>query len=549
MSRQPGLSAANITDHIFRVAESDPNHYVGNATAVAADAAAHPGPQNVVIVTIPGAVHPEETVVIGEHPDGATSSTFGSAYDDAQGAAEVAGIARTLLSYWTSHHLWPARTVQFVLFDGEEQGLFGSFFYQSQLTPPGAVDANRFAAMYNVDSNGMGYPARHLGLPDHPLQGPWFFYIQETPLSDFSLYHGPNGSPYPRLISNRPAIQRFHDSTNQAVQQTWSQLSAIYRGRPMPLATYPTAAAYPTACAIPATCVDTFQDRSEMRYLLQVDDIYGGTDQDPFIRCGIPAYGLDGGTTTDQYEPVAFPPGVANPASGLPFTGYDTPVDNIGSLNFLASGRGSPYGVDISPVNELDTSKLGSEALRRSLLLTGQLVVNQSLMPDSAGAVPMPTRPVAHFLPDRFELHAGESTHLHATPGPVPATATWTFDDGSTATGPDVVHSFAAVGMHPVRLTMSAATGTATYTAAVRVVAKGADANTYCGQVAGEAAVVPVATTAPAAPATGGVSAASGPAATPNTGPEVPLSAATVTAMLTLGVCGLGLRRRRTGTR
>ena len=82
-----------------------------------------------VEVTVPAAVSdPADIVVIGCHYDGEAVSTQ-SANDDASGCAIELGVARALATYWRMEHLYPARTLRFVIFDAEEQGVYGSFHY------------------------------------------------------------------------------------------------------------------------------------------------------------------------------------------------------------------------------------------------------------------------------------------------------------------------------------------------------------------------------------------------------------------------------------
>ncbi|HLJ34309.1 MAG TPA: M28 family peptidase, partial [Ktedonobacteraceae bacterium] len=83
-----------------------------------------PVPAFNVEVTVPGAFHPEQVVVIGCHYDGEAVSTQ-SANDDASGCAIELGVAKALGAYWHSHNAYPSRTLRFVIFDAEEQGLFG----------------------------------------------------------------------------------------------------------------------------------------------------------------------------------------------------------------------------------------------------------------------------------------------------------------------------------------------------------------------------------------------------------------------------------------
>ncbi|HEY8748581.1 MAG TPA: M20/M25/M40 family metallo-hydrolase [Tepidisphaeraceae bacterium] len=76
-----------------------------------------------VIADIPGTEHPDEFVIIGGHIDswdGATGAT-----DNGTGCATTLEAARILIA----SGLKPKRTIRFMLWSGEEQGLFGSKAY------------------------------------------------------------------------------------------------------------------------------------------------------------------------------------------------------------------------------------------------------------------------------------------------------------------------------------------------------------------------------------------------------------------------------------
>jgi carboxypeptidase Q len=76
-----------------------------------------------VIADIPGTEHPEEFVIIGGHIDswdGATGAT-----DNGTGCATTLEAARILIASGVK----PKRTIRFMLWSGEEQGLFGSKAY------------------------------------------------------------------------------------------------------------------------------------------------------------------------------------------------------------------------------------------------------------------------------------------------------------------------------------------------------------------------------------------------------------------------------------
>ena len=104
-----------------------------------------------VEVTVPGVTHPEQVVVIGCHYDGEAISTQ-SANDDGSGCAIELGVARAMGMYWRSHHTYPARTLRFVIFDAEEQGLYGSFHYLNS-TVNG--DTKNIVAMFNEEQSGI----------------------------------------------------------------------------------------------------------------------------------------------------------------------------------------------------------------------------------------------------------------------------------------------------------------------------------------------------------------------------------------------------------
>src|SRR5437588_10268781 len=134
-----------------------------------------------VEVSVPGVTHPEQVVVIGCHYDGEAVSTQ-SANDDGSGCAIELGVAKAMGQYWRSNHVYPARTLRFVIFDAEEQGLYGSFHYLNS-TVNG--DVQNIVAMFNEEQNGIAYPLRFLGNMVNPLLP---FYVELSPLKDNNLY-------------------------------------------------------------------------------------------------------------------------------------------------------------------------------------------------------------------------------------------------------------------------------------------------------------------------------------------------------------------------
>src|SRR5579863_5970608 len=175
-----------------------------------------PVPAFNVEVTVPGIVHPEQVVVIGCHYDGEAVSTQ-SANDDASGCAIELGVAKAMGEYWRSHHTYPARTLRFVIFDAEEQGIFGSFHYLNS-TING--DTNNIVAMFNEEQSGIAYPLRYLGKTSNPLLP---FYIDMSPLQNSQLY--PNQD---KLTAQQQAnILTFRGLMQQAIIAAFAQFQAL----------------------------------------------------------------------------------------------------------------------------------------------------------------------------------------------------------------------------------------------------------------------------------------------------------------------------------
>ena len=64
-----------------------------------------------------------------------------------------------------------------MIFDAEEQGLYGSFNYLNN-TING--DVKNLVAMFNEEQNGIAYPLRYLGQLSNPILP---FYIDMSPIT------------------------------------------------------------------------------------------------------------------------------------------------------------------------------------------------------------------------------------------------------------------------------------------------------------------------------------------------------------------------------
>ena len=81
-----------------------------------------------ISATVPGADHPDESVLISGHYD-FTDSGPAAAWDSQEGHAEVIRAAAIMAEYWRKTGTRPSATVKFIPWDSEESGTFGSIVY------------------------------------------------------------------------------------------------------------------------------------------------------------------------------------------------------------------------------------------------------------------------------------------------------------------------------------------------------------------------------------------------------------------------------------
>ncbi|TME08577.1 MAG: M28 family peptidase [Chloroflexi bacterium] len=363
-----------------------------------------------VEVTIPGVTHPEQVVVIGCHYDGEAISTQ-SANDDTSGCAIELGVARAMGIYWRSHHTYPARTLRFVIFDAEEQGLYGSFHYLNN-TING--DVNNIVAMFNEEQNGIAYPLRYLGKMSNPLLP---FYADMSPLSNSQLY--PNQDKLTH--QQRASITQFRALMQQAVTPVFQQFQAMgyqtlaYHGDNNQDVTQPVFAT------------------NQLNNLHLEDDTLGGSDQIPFTLAGLPCATFAGNSTYYDNNP---------PPWSYPF---DQKEDTIQLMNTFASG-----------------SSKKAEALVLALALPGMLTTWMLNQPAILGLATA-KNPIA-TISDIGQTVVNQNIPLNATASydltNSPLSYAWDFGDGSTAAGINVNHIYTKAGTYTLTLTIRSATGT-----------------------------------------------------------------------------------------
>lgn len=367
-----------------------------------------------VEVSVPGAVHPEQVVVIGCHYDAEAVSTQ-SANDDASGCAIELGVAQAMGSYWRAHHTYPTRTLRFVIFDAEEQGLLGSFHYLNS-TVNG--DVKNIVAMFNEEQNGIAYPLRYLGQMKNPLLP---FNIDMSPLQNSTIY------PEQDKLSpaQRNAIIQFRSLMGQAVPAVFQQFQALgYLGL-----TYHTDNQQDT--------VQPVFTPDQLKNIHQEDDTLGSSDQIPFTLAGLPCATFAGNSSYYDNNP---------PAWSYPF---DQKEDTIQMMNTFADG-----------------SSHKSNALTLALAIPGMLttwMLNQAAILGQTDAFSQKA-PLA-AISDIGQTQVGQSLTLDAKASFDPNDSThsltyaWNFGDGTKASGITVHHTYLAAGHYTLTLAASSQTG------------------------------------------------------------------------------------------
>ncbi|MGK6351790.1 M20/M25/M40 family metallo-hydrolase [Parapedobacter sp. DT-150] len=106
-----------------------------------------------VVARITGSELPHEKIVVGGHLD--SWDLAEGAVDNGLGAFAILDMARTFIALG----IQPKRTIEFVLFMGEEQGLLGSKAYVQQALREHAIDQIRFMLNFDMTNDPKSYHA------------------------------------------------------------------------------------------------------------------------------------------------------------------------------------------------------------------------------------------------------------------------------------------------------------------------------------------------------------------------------------------------------
>lgn len=113
-----------------------------------------------VIATLKGTTLPEEKIVVGGHLDSWDLAT--GAIDNGIGSFAIIDMARAFKKL----NLKTARTLEFVLFMGEEQGLLGSKAYVAAEQKGNTLDKVRFMLNYDMANNPKGFSTSRKEMKD-----------------------------------------------------------------------------------------------------------------------------------------------------------------------------------------------------------------------------------------------------------------------------------------------------------------------------------------------------------------------------------------------
>ena len=361
-----------------------------------------------VEVTVPGALHPEQVVVVGSHYDGMHVSQ-GSAFDDTSGCAILLGEARALGDYWRAHHLFPARTLRFVLFDAEEQGLLGSYHY---VNSTGNGDTGTIVAMLNEEQSGFSYPVRFLGLASNPV----------IPLRVWNTY---NGKTFFGSLIQTALI------AVSAEMRTMGFTSVTYRGD------------HGQDVSLPVFAAD------QQSQVLVSGDALGGSDDAGFDAANVPALTF-----------IAGDEGVYNPQTG------SSQTPNI------PSNEAYPFDTHDDTIQLMNGYASGATAKSRALVLAlefetmlGAWMLSQSALAGTVTAGQVPTGPIA-TISDIGILQPGAALTVVAQSAYDPRDPRshpsyhWTFGDGAQADGAQVQHTYASSGTYMLTLAVQDRHGT-----------------------------------------------------------------------------------------
>lgn len=384
--------------------------------------------------TIPGAVHPEQMVIVSGHYD-QTDSGPASAWDSAEGHATVFRIAQLMTDYWRKTGTQPAVTVKFSAWAGEESGTNGSeAFVRDHITP---FPNRKVLGYFNLDPCGGAYPAFYRGNPAYQVK-------MVMHLSD------PNRAVFPGA---KESIEKFNKEARDVLGDVMNHLDDELTDVP----------------GSPEIFIS--DEEAKKKEVASHEDLV------------VPALGGLAAFTSDyrNFEAIGTPilnlfPDMFGPHRNSGHRGWHpdgvatlhTPQDNLRTLNALT-------GVDQSGLT-------ASQGWYKGLEFCAHMNAWFMLQKDMGGAVDVAPRPTAFFevLHDgpaplkakdgfTFDASGSRSWSGRRVVSSDELSYSWSFGDGSSASGRVVKHAFSKDGSYTVKLTVTGGGGSDSTTMFVNI--------------------------------------------------------------------------------
>ncbi|MDP8956036.1 MAG: M28 family peptidase [Actinomycetota bacterium] len=408
-----------------------------------------------IAAVVPGADHPEQTVLVSGHYD-FTDSGPAAAWDSAEGHTEVMRMAYIMADYWRKTGTRPSATIKFIPWDSEESGTFGSADYVQNNIPPGETDKVR--GYFNVDPCAGAYPAfgETLSADGDPQVD------QVMQLANPANF--PAGSP------TRARIESFNARAETIIDEVLDRLDDTLTrpgGVEVPIFVSNAEAANGNDGVNPVTGSDRGKINTAVGGLALFTSDYRN-----FEQVGIPIFNF----FPDYFGPHADDSPSDGGGKGLEI--LHTPQDNLTRINQLTSG------LTTAPGNAIDPSGLfASEGWAKGQEFCAQVESWYMLQPEMAGTQTGNTNAVAYFeaLPNEaiqnqaVTFDASGSYQYSEVPDTDPSTPTprqpssaltytWDFGDGTppvTVPGTDteVEHGYSEIGRYNATLTVTGVGG------------------------------------------------------------------------------------------
>ena len=373
-----------------------------------------------VAAVVPGADHPEDTVIVGAHYDQTTDGPA-STWDSAEGHAQVIRVAKIMADYWRATGTRPSATVKFIPWDGEESGTLGSRDYAENNIVPGEEDKVR--AYFNTDPCAGGYPAYRFGNPnDRVVLG--IQLADERTVTEYD--------------TNR--IKVFEPRAKAWVEQVFDRLDddlTLDAGRREIFISTSEAQAQGVAADI-GRHVQVGKSRPTLFT----------SDWRNFEILGIPFF--------NPGPEVTGPDNQNNPNSPDALAILHTPNDNQNTLNAY-TGRG--------PTQAAGTTF--AEGWIKGMEMCAHLLAHGMLQPEMGGGQSASGDPVAYYEALPNEALQNEKVKFDADGSYQYADASsrqlvpddqleylWDFGDGTTGTGKVVEHPYPDIGIYHSKLTV-----------------------------------------------------------------------------------------------